>query len=254
MSPLLEVDSVSVAFGALQAVDNVSFTVAEASIVGLIGPNGAGKTTTFNVVSGLQRASKGTVSFDGRELTHLPAHRRAALGIGRTFQNLGLVNDQTVETNLLAAQYLSAGYRGWDLMLRPWRCQHRETELRRHAVAAAATFGLRDQLDRRIGDLGFGAARFAELACVLVERPRLMLLDEPTTGLDVVEVQRLLDVLSQLRASGTTILVVAHDVRFVMDLCDYIYVLTEGRVLAEGCPADVRTDPRVVAAYLGRPA
>jgi branched-chain amino acid transport system ATP-binding protein len=254
VSTLLAVRDARVAFGGLHAVDGVSLDVAEGSIVGLIGPNGAGKTTLFNCISGLQPLDSGAVLFGGDDVTSLAAHERARLGVGRSFQHLGLMTEETVETNVLAAQYLSAGYSGASLAFAPWRWWRRERVLRERAVAALDAFGLSDARDTAVCDLSFAAARFAELAAVVVEEPALMLLDEPTTGLDVAEVERLAEMLQQLRATGTTILVIAHDVRFVMGLCDHVYVLAQGRLLAQGPPDAVRNDPAVVEAYLGVPA
>jgi len=251
---LLEVHDARLAFGGLQALGGLSLSVPRGSIVGLIGPNGAGKTTLFNSISGLQRLDGGTVTFDDRDVTSLPAHERASRGIGRSFQHLGLMMEESVETNVLAAQYLGAGYRGVDLLLHPGRWLRRERELRTRATTALEAFTLTAERARPVQDLSFAAARFVELACVLVEAPALMLLDEPTTGLDVTEVHTLLAALERVRSNGTTILVIAHDVGFVMDLCDHVSVLAEGRVLAEGPPSEVQNDPAVVDAYLGVPA
>lgn len=251
---MLTVEDIAVRFGGVQALGGVSLRVEKGQVVGLIGPNGAGKTTLFNVISGLQRPDSGTVTINETDVTALPADRRARLGIGRAFQNLGLMTDETVRTNLHAAQYLGAGYTGMDLLLRPWRWFRGERRLRERAEQAAVTFGLTDDLDTYVSDLSFAAARFTELACVLVEDPELMLLDEPTTGLDVEEVDELLVRLNAERERGRTILLVAHDVRFVMNVCDHIYVLAEGRVLVEGPPEQVQRHPEVVRAYLGRSA
>lgn len=254
MGDLLEVRDVSVSFGGLQALSEFSMSVPDGSIVGLIGPNGAGKTTLFNVISGLQGADCGEITFDGEDITALPPNARAARGIRRSFQHLGLINDQSVNVNIMAAQYLATGYAGWDLAARPWRWRAREAALETSAREVAETFGLTDRMHERITDLSFAMARFAELACVLVGHPRMMLLDEPTTGLDVREIAQLIDVLRAQRDEGTTLLVVAHDVRFVMNLCDHVYVLAEGRLLFDGHPRAVQTHPQVIEAYLGRSA
>lgn len=254
MTPLLRVTDVSRRFGGVQAVDRFSLDVGHGQIVGLIGPNGAGKTTSFNIISGLVAADEGSIELDGAEVVDLPAHRRAALGIGRSFQNLGLMPGESAETNVLSYLHRSAGYSGLDVLVRPWRWKRGEAQLQRRCSAALERFDLLEERDRRICDLSFARARFVEIAAVVAEQPRLMLLDEPTTGLDVNEVDRLGQILLQLRDEGTTILVVAHDVGFVMRVCDHVYVLAEGRPLFDGPPSEVQSHPAVTEAYLGRSA
>ena len=251
---LLEVRNVSRHFGGIRALDDVSLDVEAGGIVGLIGPNGAGKTTLFNVISGLLAANSGSVRFAGQEIGGLPVYRRAALGIGRSFQNLGLMLDETASVNVLAALHRSTGYSGADVLLRPWRRRRQERVLDERCRRALARFGLAADQDRLVRDLSFAKARFVELAAVTAEEPTLMLLDEPTTGLDPAEVSTLVSVLTQIREAGTSILVVAHDVGFVMRLCDHVYVLAEGHLLFNGPPKDVQSHPAVIEAYLGKTA
>jgi ABC-type branched-subunit amino acid transport system ATPase component/ABC-type branched-subunit amino acid transport system permease subunit len=249
--PLLEVRDARISFGGLNAVDGASLRVDEGSIVGLIGPNGAGKTTLFNGITGVCRLDSGRVVFRDRDVTRLAPHVRARLGIGRSFQNLGLMMPETVERNVAAAQHLGAGYAGWDLAIRPARVWRGERRIAERTTAALEPFGLAHERARPVEDLSFAAARFVELAAVLVEAPKLMLLDEPTTGLDAAEVVTLVTTLERLRAQGTTILVIAHDVGFVMQCCDHVYVLAEGRILSEGPPEMVQREQSVIDAYLG---
>jgi ABC-type branched-subunit amino acid transport system ATPase component len=254
LTSLLDVRDVSIRFGGVQALRDVSLRVEPGAIIGLIGPNGAGKTTLFNIVSGLLSADHGTIEFAGADITTRPPHERAGLGIARSFQNLGLMLDETAAFNVLTALHRSAPYSGPDVILRPWRWMRGERHLQRRALDALARFDLLPVRDTRVSDLSFAKARFVELASVVAEAPRLMLLDEPTTGLDLAEVAHLARVLTEIRDTGLTMLVVAHDVSFVMKTCDYVYVLAEGQLLCEGTPRQVQSDPAVIEAYLGRSA
>ena len=254
MIPLLRLEHVSVRFGGLQALQDVSFAVAAGSTTALIGPNGAGKTTLFNVISGLQAPTGGRLVFDDRDITKLSADARARLQIRRSFQNLGLMMGETVRTTLLAAQVLEAGYAPWDPIVRPWRWRARERAMTDRAVEIAERVGIVEHLDTRVEDLSFGLARRTEIAAALLGHPRLLLLDEPTTGLDVAETAQLAQLLRDARVVGVTQLFVAHDVEFVMGLCDHVHVLVQGELVASGPPDEVRADPRVISAYLGEPA
>jgi branched-chain amino acid transport system ATP-binding protein len=205
----------------------------------------------FDAISGLRRLDTGRVLFDGHDVTRRAAHVRAARGMGRSFQNLGLMRAETAGRNVEAAQHLGAGYVPADLLVRPWRWRRGEQRIAARTDVALAALGVRAERDRPVEDLSFAAARFVELAAVMVESPRLLLLDEPTTGLDLAETQVLRATLERLRAQGTTVLVIAHDVGFVMQLCDWVYVLAEGHVLTAGTPDEVQGDPAVIEAYLG---
>lgn len=254
MTALLEVRDIDVRFGGLQALSGVSLDVREGEIVGLIGPNGAGKTTLFNVISGLQLPTSGSVHLAEANITHLPAHRRVRHGLGRGFQHPGLLWSESIRTNLLAAQFSASAYAGCDPLLRPRRYRRVERDLNDRAVQIARTVGIEPHLEERVSELSFGIARFVELACLLLGDPPLLLLDEPTTGLDSSEVVTLQRILEEERSGGRTVLVVAHDVGFVMNVCDTVYVLAQGSVLFQGGPSEAQQDQRVVEAYLGAPA
>lgn len=234
---MLEVQEVSVRFGGHMAVNRVDLTVGAGEITGLIGPNGAGKTTLFNVITGLQAPTEGTVHLDGEDITRVPAHRRARMGVARTFQRLELFGSLSVRDNVLAA-----------------------AELNRHAGGspAAATdellarVGLDSQAHQRADALSTGNARLVELARAMACRPRVLLLDEPASGLDEHETERFAEILRELAADGLAILLVEHDVPLVMRICNRITVLDLGVVLTVGTPNEVQKNDRVIAAYLGQ--
>jgi branched-chain amino acid transport system ATP-binding protein len=250
MDPL-RVDAVSVQFGGLKALDAIHLRVPEGGIIGLIGPNGAGKTTLFNTVTGVTRPSRGQVFLFDHDVTDWPTHRRARLGVGRTFQRLETFRSLTVLENVVVAAEARAGRGGMvsDMLALPPSV---ETRTEATDAAMAALVGIADYAGVPAGDLPLGLARMVELARALCTQPRLLLLDEPSSGLRARESTRVADLLTEVRAQqGTGVLVVEHDMAFVLGLCDYVYVLDFGRLLAEGAPNDIRRDPAVQAAYLG---
>ena len=236
---LLEVDDVVVQFGGVTAVDHATFAAEAGRITGLIGPNGAGKTTCFNVISGLQRPSHGAVRFDGRTITRLPVHRRAHRGMGRTFQRLEAFGSLSVRDNVRVARDIHRGLRG---VLRPAAADV-DTLLER--------VGIREYADERADSVPTGTARLLELARCLASEPTLLLLDEPSSGLDEAETDAFCELLAELATEGCAILMVEHDMDLVMAVCDDIHVLDFGAVIASGPPAAVRSDPAVQRAYLG---
>ena len=251
-APVLEAVGISVRFGGLVAVDQVSLEVRQGEIVGLIGPNGAGKTTLFNAVTGLNSPSAGTVRLFGKDVTHLPVHLRAALGVGRTFQLVQLFPQLDVFDNLLAATHLDTrtGF------LRHVAVTHRavvqERQARTRVAEVIERFGLQDVARRAVSGLPFGVLRTVELARALVTGARFIMLDEPASGLDNAETERLSQRLLSLRADeGLTLLLIEHDVPMVTRVCDHVYVINRGRPLAEGSPAAIQRNHEVVAAYLG---
>ncbi|RVX37860.1 amino acid/amide ABC transporter ATP-binding protein 1 (HAAT family) [Nonomuraea polychroma] len=246
---MLAVESVSVAFGGVRALDQVSFEVAAGQVCGIIGPNGAGKTTLFDVVSGLRRPSAGRVSVAGRDLTGVSPVKRARAGLRRTFQRTQVFGRLTVADNVLAALDWHGGGGGLAADLVGWPARRRHEQERRERVTEVLRLcGLDGLRDAYAAALPVGQRRLVELARALADRPALLLLDEPTSGLDAGQTTRLGEV---VRSLNTTVLLVEHDMGFVMDTCDRIVVLDLGKVIATGTPAEIRENPVVRAAYLG---
>jgi branched-chain amino acid transport system ATP-binding protein len=249
---LLRVDGVTVRFGGITALDKVSFSVAPGHIVGLIGPNGAGKTTLFNCLSRLYTYSEGSILFEGRSLLATPAHGIAALGIGRTFQNLALFRTMTVWQNIMLGGHCRtrSGFLANALRL-PW-VQREEETLEDHAGQLVDLLDLRAVAGAQVMDLPFGTQKRVELARALAAQPRLLLLDEPAGGLNHEEVGTLMELLRQVRERlGLTMLLVEHHMNLVMRVSDQVVALDFGRVIADGSPAQVQADADVIRAYLG---
>jgi branched-chain amino acid transport system ATP-binding protein len=236
---LLEVDDVVVQFGGVTAVNHATFEAEAGRVTGLIGPNGAGKTTCFNVISGLQRPTKGKVRFNGRTVTSVPVHRRSKRGMGRTFQRLEAFGSLTVRENVRVALDIHRGLVG---VLKPAKSD---------IDGLLERVGIRAYADERADSIPTGTARLLELARCLAGDPRLLLLDEPSSGLDETETDAFGDLLRDLAAEGRGILMVEHDMDLVMGVCDTIRVLDFGEVIAVGEPAAIRADKRVQQAYLG---
>jgi branched-chain amino acid transport system ATP-binding protein len=236
---MLRVDDVSVNFGGLRAIDSLDLEVAEAMVTGLIGPNGAGKTTAFNVITGLQRPDSGRVYLGSRDITPLGPSARARLGLGRTFQRLELFGSLSTRDNILVALE-SRGVRG--------------RKARQLAADLLERMGLERVATTQADILPTGTARLVELARALACEPNVLLLDEPSSGLDSAESTRLGSLLSELASLGVAVLLVEHDMDLVMAICSTIHVLDFGRLIASGTPEQIRRDTRVQAAYLGAPA
>jgi branched-chain amino acid transport system ATP-binding protein len=237
---LLEVHDVTVRFGGLTALDQVSLTVRSGRVTGLIGPNGAGKTTLFNVISGLQATQQGTVTFRGANMRYFSPSDRSRAGIGRTFQRLEAFGSLTVRQNILVAIEIRQGLR-WMRAA----AQHAEADRLLERV------GIAEYADRRADAVPTGVARLLEVARSLATEPRLLLLDEPSSGLVESETERFGVLLRELADRRRAIVMVEHDIGLVMSTCDYVYVLDFGKVIAVGTPAEVQADPRVQQAYLG---
>ena len=248
---VLEAERLSIAFGGLRAVDEVSLVVDSGIVFSIIGPNGAGKTTLFNLISGLYTPQDGCVRFSGEDVTGLAPYRLARRGLSRTFQNLQIFFRMTVLENAMVGRHRHEGAGLWAELLHLPSVRRCNSETREAARAALARVGLLVNADQPAGTLPYGALRRLEIARALATEPRVLLLDEPAAGCNPVETQALDRVIRSIVNEGVTVVLVEHDMRLVMNISDRIHVLANGRTLTEGTVAEVRTNPAVVEAYLG---
>ncbi|WP_156724022.1 ABC transporter ATP-binding protein [Streptomyces apocyni] len=249
---VLDARGVTMRFGGLTAVGGVDLTVNEGEIVGLIGPNGAGKTTFFNCLTGLYIPSEGQVSYKGKVLPHR-SHLVTQAGVARTFQNIRLFANMTVLENVLVGRHTRTKEGLWSALLRTPGFKKAERASEERAMELLEFTGLAAKRDTLARNLPYGEQRKLEIARALASDPGLLLLDEPTAGMNPQETRATQDLVFAVRDQGTAVLVIEHDMRFIFNLCDRVAVLVQGEKLVEGTPAQVQSDERVVAAYLGTP-
>ena len=254
-TPVLETKDVTIRFGGLTAVSNFNIAVPRGGIVGLIGPNGAGKTTCFNIITGFYKPTKGEVLLEGKPITGLPPYRVCEAGIARTFQNIRLFYNETVLQNVMIGGFVRQKSHWWMPPLMLPSCTREEKELRENAMALLESLGLDNVADEASNSLPYGAQRRLEIARALATKPKFLLLDEPAAGMNPQESQELMAFIKKIRTDfDLTILLIEHDMKVVMGVCEYIWVLDYGILIAEGNPEQIRSNPRVIEAYLGEEA
>ncbi len=250
---ILEVRDLGKRFGGIRAVDGFGLSLARGALVGLIGPNGSGKTTVFNVVTGIYAPDAGSVVFDGTEIGGLAPHRINRMGIARTFQNIRIFRNLSVADNVKAARHARAGYGPLAALCRTRSFRALERQMGEEVEDLLALFSLQERRHEAAGNLPYGDQRRLEIARALASRPKVLLLDEPAAGMNPLEVDRLKEFIVGIRDRfRLTILLIEHRMSLVMDVCERIVVMDFGQVIAEGRPSEIREDPKVVEAYLGR--
>ncbi|MDR7857501.1 ABC transporter ATP-binding protein [Tissierella sp.] len=249
---ILTINGISISFGGLRALDNVDVKVKKNTVHGIIGPNGAGKSTLFNVVTGIISPDSGKITMEGKELSITKPHQLVPVGISRTFQNIRLCKGMTVLDNVMIGHHVHTPVPVFSILVNGKKAKEYEEITRNKAIEALEFMGLEDKKDEIVSNLSYGQQRLIEFARAVAAQPKIILLDEPAAGMNPTEKTNLLNIIDRLRAKGYTLILIEHDMKLVMNICDEISVLDHGKIITQGKPEEIRSNPDVIRAYLGK--